>query len=504
MKFRRLGMALCLAGMIALPCMETKAYYENSGSTYIYNQYAMAIETPDAYEFSRSVDLRYLDGFSVTSVTDMCVQENGSLYILETNLGVIFTFDEKQNYKGYLQEFTLPDGSTTTLNKPEGIFVSEDNVMYVADTGNSRVLVSDLKGNVSLVVVRPENILGSSVDNFLPIKAVADTAGRINIVARNVNSGIMQFSSEGIFAGYMGAPSVSVDAFSKLMRKFYTDEQRAATTTFVPTEYNNIKIDSGNFIWGTISAISMMDLQSAVNSGDVSGAVTPIKRLNMKGKDVLIRNGDYAPLGDLQWMETPSKIVDVGLGPNNMYSMLDSTMGHIFTYNNSGILLYAFCNKGTAKGETQTPVAIDYVGNNILVLDSGLCSLLVYEPTAYGSLLIDAEGYYMVGDYNNANELWKQVTELNSNFTYPYIGLGNAEYNSGNYEDAMEYFEYAEDRVSYSNAKEKLRKEGMAVMFPYIMGALVLFVLLFIGKRLFVRIRRYVKGEITTYGKDEE
>lgn len=444
-----------------------------------------------------------MGGYDLTNLIDMFVADE-YIYIVESSLGIIFRFDTAMNYVDCLKEFTMPDGSTSTLLKPEGMFVSSEGKVYIADTGHSRVLVCDWNGNVSLELLKPENLVGTSLSTFLPTRVVADSAGRINVVARNINSGIMQFTSEGYFTGYIGAPSVSVDPFTKLLRRFYTDTQRAAMTTYVPTEYNNIKIDENNFIWGTISALTESDLISTINSQDLTGAVTPIKKLNMKGKDVLIRQGDFAPVGDLVWASGPSRIVDVGLGPNNIYSMLDNNKGRIFTYNNNGIMLYTFGGKGTAKGETQTPIALDYVGDNILVLDSGLCSVLMFEPTVYGKLLIDAEWYYQEGEYDTANECWRQVTELNSNFAYPYIGLGDAEYNKENYEDAMAYYEFAEDRDSYSNAKERIRKNKMSVSFPYMVGAVILLALLFVGKGIYVRVRRYIRGELMTYGRDEE
>jgi len=506
MKWRKTGLAVAMiAALLTGSCMEAEAYYTepSSSSTYIYSQWGFPLGSPDAYDYSRMVDLRYVGGYNLTNVIDMCVTDE-NIYIVESTLGIIFRFDRSMNYIDCLKDFKMPDGSASTLSKPEGIYVAPTGTVYIADTGNSRVLVCDWKGNVSLEVLKPENLVGTQLKNFLPIRVVADSAGRINIVARNINSGIMQFTSDGFFTGYIGAPAVSVDAFSKLLRKFYTDAQRAATTTYVPTEYNNIKIDENNFIWGTISALTTADLANTINSKDMSGAVTPIKKLNMKGKDVLVRQGDFAPVGDLVWSSSPSRIVDVGLGPNNIYSMLDSNMGRIFTYNNNGIMLYTFGGKGTVKGETQSPVAIDYVDDNILVLDSGLCSVLVFEPTVYGKLLIDAEWYYAEGEYDTANECWRQVTELNSNFAYPYIGLGDAEYNKGNYEDAMDYYEFAEDRDSYSDAKEKIRKDNMSVRFPYIVGGVLLLVLLFIGKGIFVRARRYIRGELITYGRDDE
>ena len=501
MKLRKIGLVFCLAAaLFAGSCPTAEAYYTESASssTYNYSKWGFPLKSPDAYDYSRTVDLRRVGGYDLTNLIDMFVADE-YIYIVESSLGIIFRFDTAMNYVDCLKEFTMPDGSTSTLLKPEGMFVSSEGKVYIADTGHSRVLVCDWNGNVSLELLKPENLVGTSLSTFLPTRVVADSAGRINVVARNINSGIMQFTSEGYFTGYIGAPSVSVDPFTKLLRRFYTDTQRAAMTTYVPTEYNNIKIDENNFIWGTISALTESDLISTINSQDLTGAVTPIKKLNMKGKDVLIRQGDFAPVGDLVWASGPSRIVDVGLGP-----MLDNNKGRIFTYNNNGIMLYTFGGKGTAKGETQTPIALDYVGDNILVLDSGLCSVLMFEPTVYGKLLIDAEWYYQEGEYDTANECWRQVTELNSNFAYPYIGLGDAEYNKENYEDAMAYYEFAEDRDSYSNAKERIRKNKMSVSFPYMVGAVILLALLFVGKGIYVRVRRYIRGELMTYGRDEE
>lgn len=504
MKLRQRGFALCLAAALLFGSgLEAEAYYseESSSSTYIYSKWGFPLESPDAYEYSRSIDLRTIGDESVNRLVDMCITDE-YVYLLETSLGTIFRFDLDMNYIDKLKEFRLPDGSASTLKKPEGIYVAPTGKIYIADTENNRVLVTDWKGNVSQVILKPENLVGTKLTTFLPIRVVADSAGRITVVGKNFNSGLMQFTPEGYFTGYVGAPAVTVDAFTKLLRKFYTETQRKALTTYVPTEYNNIKIDGNNFIWGTISAIDESDLVKAINTG--KGTATPIKKLNMKGSDVLVRNGDFPPVGDLQWTSGPSRIKDVGLGPNNIYSLLDATMGRIFTYNNNGVMLYTFGGNGTAKGETQLPAEIDYVGNNIYVLDSGLRSVIIFEPTLYGQLLIDAEGYYRDGDYDKANECWKQVTELNSNFAYPYVGLGNAEINNGNYEDAMAYYEFADDRNAYSNAKEKLRKDSMSVKFPYIVGAVLILALLFVGKGIYIRVRRYVRGELVTYGGDGE
>lgn len=491
-----------------VPCQKTYAYTDYTEEVnFVYNRNGESMKIPTAYEHKKEIhlmDIKELTDYKITSPVDMFVKESGELFVVESELGAILIFDENQKFVKILDEFTAKDGTKLTLKKPQGVFVTKDNVFYIADTENNRVLVCDSNGTISSIVEKPENILGTDLTSFLPIKVVVDSAGRISIVARNINSGIMQFTKDGIFTGYSGAPSVSVDVFTKFLKKFSTKEQKAQMQTFVPTEYNNIKISSNNFIWGSISAISGDKLLGVINSKDNSGSITPIKKLNTMGVDVLRRKGIYPPVGKLAFYDSPSKIVDIGLGPNQIYSMLDSYEGKIFTYNNDGILLYTFGNKGTKKGNFQTPVAIDYIKNDIYVLDSGLCQILVYEPTNYGRLLIDAEGFFQQGEYELANDKWREVAERNSNFEYAYVGLGNAKYNVNEFRDAMDYFEYADDSENYSKAKEQLRKNQSETIFPVLFMIFFIGIVAWLGLTIGLKVKSYVIGEEKIHKREEE
>ena len=114
---------------------------------------------------------------------------------------------------------------------------------------------------------------------------------------------------------------------------------------FVPTEYSNIAVNAEGYIYGTISALDAEDVRTAINAKDTSGYTTPIRKLNSSGADVLKRNGTYAPLGDLVFDKTPSKIVDVAIGNNGVYALLDDTLGHIFLYDDNGNLLWFWKNR---------------------------------------------------------------------------------------------------------------------------------------------------------------
>lgn len=504
-KRKKVLLSVFIVLLFAVSDQKTLAYDDHSGDqSYVYNEYGYNVRIPDAYEYKDAYSLNDITGDTVTSLTDMFVSEDGQIFVVDSEAGAIFCISKDMKLLHTYNEFSLQNGEKTTLKRPNGVFASSD-LIYVADTGNSRVLISDIEGNVQLIIEKPENLLGTDLASFLPTHIVADSAGRISIIAKNINTGIMQFSAEGSFIGYIGAPKVQVDAFSKLLRKFSTDVQKAKMQTYVPTEYNNIKIDDKNFIWGTISSLKYKDVISAINTKakDFADKATPIKKLNTMGADVLRRKGVFAPLGDLMFQETPSKIIDVGLGPNLVYSMLDSTKGRIFTYNNDGILLYAFGNKGSKKGNTQNAIAIDYIDDELIILDAGLNQLIRFQPTTYGKLLLDAEGYYEAGEYEEANNLWEQVVELNSNFAYAYIGLGNAKYSSENYNEAMEYFEYANDRNDYSKAKEKLRKQKTQDIFPVVFISITGLILFSIIYQIVRKIRRYAIGDRQSNRKEK-
>lgn len=506
-KYLKRSLATMLIAAAVQNCFIGNAYaYVDLGkeSSYVYDKEGRDLKIPDAYEYKRTISLKNTKDINISSPTDMFVSSTNDTYVLDSETGSILCFDKNLNYAGTIQSFVTKDGQQTKLKKPEGIFVTDDKTFYIADTGNSRVLVADKDLKVKMEIGMPKDLLGTKLSSFLPTKVVVDSVGRFSVSAKNLNSGIMQFTSSGEFTGYTGAPAVSVDAFERILRMFSTQAQRAQMQQYVPTEYNNIKMDNSNFIWGTISSISASDLAATISNRDLKGKVTPIKKINTMGADVLRRKGVFPPVGDLNTMSvstsstnnvTQSKIVDVGIGPNNIYTLLDSTFGRMFTYNNDGILLYAFGNKGNRKGDTQTPIAIDYLDDHILILDSGLCQIIEYEPTNYGSLLIAAEKEYSSGNYEGAYNKWAQVAELNSNFEYAYIGLGNAKYNNKDYKTAMEYYKYSDDRVDYSKAKEKQRKEDSKTVFPIVFTTVLSLAGLFIIYVSFNKVRKYARGE---------
>lgn len=493
---KRTGLLFLVLAAILCGSFGVLADTAGGADTYIYSSNGTGVASPDAYVHLSSVAITDNDDVPAGAPTDMFVAKDGRVYILDGERNLVFIYDENLQRIGVIDQLYTLDGNFEGFNSPEGIFVADNGDIYVADTGNERILVFGQDGIVIRSITKPEGIRVLSKDEkFLPSKLAVDAVGRIYVIAKNVNMGIIQLASEGVFMSYIGAPTVKTDLLDLFWRRFSTEAQLAQMQEYIPTEYNNIYLDDHGFLYGTISSISAEEIENIVLTKDTSGSITPIRKLNSMGTDILSRNGFYPPIGDLVYAsdDTISKIVDVADNGSGVYSLLDYTRGRIFTYNDDGQLLFAFGRKGNKKGQSQYPVAIGYLGERILLLDQDLAEILVYEPTAYGELVLGAVAAQKEGRYEEAYESWSRVAEQNSNFQYAFIGLGKAYVSQGEYEKAMECFAYAQDKENYSDAKEQLRKQDTKVIFPVVFLGILLLVVLAVVASLVRRFVRYTR-----------
>ena len=477
MRLKRLS-AGCLAAFLLwalMPWPAGRAYPGiDQSKTFLFSENATQITIPDTYKLYKTITVADFEGNVAPEPQDLFVARDGRIYVLDMSGGRVLIYSPDFRLQKIIDAFVLQDGSETKLNKPEGLFVTEDGVIYIADTKNQRILKLDGDGRVLFITEKPATFRGTSVETFYPTKVVADSSGRLSVVARNINMGLLQFDAAGNFTGYTGAPKVKVNVITRLWKQFSTKEQKAKMEQFVPTEYSNISIDKAGFIYGCISSIAQADAVREYHDRANPGDVTPIKKLNSMGNDVLNRNGKNSPLGNLDFTvaNSVSRMIDVALGPAGSYTLLDNSKNLLYTYSDEGVLLHVFGGSGKSKESFERPVAIDYQGSNILVLDALLSQIMVFVPTEYCQTVLMAITAEYNGDFEAAYQKWGDIARMNANFGYAYVGLGKIRFEDGKYEEAMEYFQYAGNRKNYSKAKEKVRQAYMTQAFP------VLFLLL--------------------------
>ncbi|MCC8136320.1 MAG: hypothetical protein LIO40_06610 [Ruminococcus sp.] len=124
---------------------------------YNYDRWGEAIPSQAGYIADRAVSGNDLGVGHFDSPSDIFRDYNDIFYIVDSGndriVAVNSDFDEV--IKIY-DEFTMPDGSTTTLQNPMGIYVSEETeLIYIADNENARVLVCDYDANVVQEITKP-------------------------------------------------------------------------------------------------------------------------------------------------------------------------------------------------------------------------------------------------------------------------------------------------------------------------------------------------------------
>ncbi|MBR5667621.1 MAG: hypothetical protein IKW95_08040 [Lachnospiraceae bacterium] len=359
---------------------------------------------------------------------------------------------------------------------------NRDYDIYIADTQNFRIIHCDYDLNVIDVIQNPKDETLADDYKFLPSHFVVDDSYRCYVQAQNINAGIMEFTKDGTFNGYIGASPVTISFAQRIWRRIQTKEQRQKTKQFVPTEYNNICIDSKGFLYVTTSTLKDNEIQT--------GTGKPVRKLNSMGTDILIRNGNHFPIGDLKTgnvaaaMEQglsitgPSAFVDVVTFENETYCCLDKTRGRLFVYDFQGNLLYAFGNSGMNEGSFLNPSAVVKLDEETLaVLDRFAGTITIFTMTSYGKLINKALSLYRVGEYDKSADVWRDVLKYNGNCELAYVGIGRSLLRQKRYKEAMDQFEIARDSVNYSKAFKYYREEVVEdniVWFIVIIAALIL------------------------------
>jgi len=415
---------------------------------YNYSFWGDTTPSPVAYSPDRVVDGYALGIDSFNQPRDLYISADQHIYVADTGNKRIIVLNDRYEFVREIKEFRN-GAEMDTFKSPYGIFVTEENDKYIADMDNARIVQLDANDQLVKIIDAPQSEI--LVDSFVfrPTKVIVDKAERVYVVSQGTFDGIMEFDADGHFSGFVGANRVQFNPIDYFWKTIATQEQRNRMLLFVPTEYTNVDIDERGFIYTT---------NSDANTSK------PIRRLNPTGIDVLRSQGYWNPVGDLKTanigeVSGPSLFTDITVTDSGIYSALDSKRGKIFTYDWDGNLLYIFGKMGNQVGTFSTPTAIDYLGDDILVLDRGTNRLTVFTVTPIGALINEAVRLHFQGDDVESAELWKRVIEYDANYDIAYIGISKALLRQGLNEEATHYAELGKDRSYYSKAFQRHRKE---------------------------------------------
>ena len=369
--------------------------------------------------------------------------------------------------------------------------------LYIADQANNQILVIDAKSyeefagqpgkgtyEIKQIITSPISEIGTEV-SFKPKKCVNDAAGRVYCICEGIGDGILEFSKMGTFDRYVGTNYVTLSAWEIFTRNFATEAQLDKFTSYQNTTFTAM-VYKNNMIYTTSYAISTNDK-------------IMIKKINPSGKDVLRRNGYNIPKGDLTYTQYnddngaygASQFVGITVNDYGVYTVVDNKRGRLFTYDNEGNLLYISGGTGAQLDKIIIPIAVQYLGDNILVLDQKRKSIIVFEPTDIAKVINKAIECEYNGLNDEAYEYWTQVIQLNANYEYAYVGIGKHYMEAADYQSAMENFKLGANAIYYSKAYKQYRDTKIKAWFPYVASGLII---LIVGGAVFKRVRRKKLG----------
>ena len=495
--------------VMIVSCFAIGTSASSAYQTYTYSIDGYALYSPDAYVASEVIDSAYMGlDVAISSPNDLFADAKGNIYIADTDNNRIVCLDRYYKLKFTISTFVNGQGVSDALLAPQGLYVTDDRI-WVCDTGKSRIVVFDLEGNFDRVIYAPSSALFTDSSlAFTPIAIAVDQYNRIFIVSSSTTDGIIVMTEEGEFTGYIGAQAVSLGIWDIIWRRFRTEEQKSVSIEYVSVIYENITIDKDGFIYIVTPYIDDNQVATAIQNHEKAGTYLPVKMLNSKGDEIMKRNGFWPPAGEVDYsiksnddITGVSSLIDVAVGEEGTWSVIDSKRQRTYTYDSNGNLLFAFGETTTITGSVLGAItqieAVTYQGDKMLILDKSTASFTVFRRTEYGNLLIDAIAAENAQEFDLAINMWTEVLKQNSNFDAAYVGIGQAMYRNGDYEGSLEYFEAAYDTDNWSKSFAEIRKAWMSDYFLVLILIIVVLVVAFI---LINKVISKVNHETATKG----
>ncbi|VEU81216.1 YIP1 family protein [Haploplasma axanthum] len=421
---------ITLSLTISLSAVKTYAIVQDSAPypTYTVGSNGLIL-TQTAYEPTGKMTINE----SLNAPQDMFIKD-GIIYVADTGNQRII----KVNSKG---EILL---KIENINQPTGIHVDSNNNIYVADKGSKLVIKYDELGNEIQRFGRPTApLFGDAL--YEPKKIVSGPRDILYIVGEGSTNGLIQLNSRGEFLGFFGTNPTTKSFWQSIADIFNVGYART-----IPVSPDNVAIDEKGSVF-TVSKTSSDNIKKF----NISSSIT----LSMHQEDDI---------------PVAVKVNDFG----NIYSI--SETGVITEYDSYGNLIFMFGGLDTGNevlGRFVKPADIEIdANNNLYILDTGSNAIHILVRTEFAGKIHQGLNNYKNGIYDI--EEWREVLQMNSFFALANKSIANALYRNNQYDEALAYFRLANDREGYSDAFWQVRydwlQSNLAVLFIVIISAFVL------------------------------
>ena len=418
---------------------------------YITN-YQWNFPIPKSYWVERIIMNLDGDAVAFNKPQDMFMDKDEILYVADSGNNRIVKLDKTGHV---LNIFTVPE-EHTPLKDPQGVFVHPTGSIFIADTGNARIVHISAEGEFIEQFVKPESkLLDTTTYAFKPVKVAVDSLGYLNVLSENDFHGVIQIDGDNNFVGYLGMNKVTSNWIAKFVRFFATAEQKAQLSKIIPPYFTNIFLDEEGYYY-TTTAMTNVD---------------QIKKINVVGRNTFKAGKNYgqAFLPESRYTQHNTMFAAITVDKNKVVSVVDAAARRVYQYDQEGNNLCVFGGRGETRGQFEYPVAITNDSNgNLYVLDRDRNNIQVFRRTKFMELVHQAVELYYQGEYLKAVEPWEEALNINSTYFLAYSQIGKALYKQGRWKESMDSYFKAEDKEGYSNAFTEYRHDIYRSNFGWI------------------------------------
>lgn len=464
---------------------------ESPFDTFSVNGFGKTIFTQSAYEpkevLAQDIYVENEEGeleySPLSQPKDFYIDQYDEIYIADTGNDRIVHLDRDGEL---IRVLTVPD---SPLSQPSGLFVTDDGNIYIADTGNKRVVRLDEDGELVREFLRPESKYIDDSFVYEPTNMIVDGRGFVYVASRGTFQGIIQFSPEGEFYGFYGTNITEVSLMDRVRNIFYTKEQLSRQVRLLPNPITNIAIDDNGYIYTV--------------SNDRS---EQIKKLNIRGENQW-KDFQYQESINLRFLRrsatsddessggSSTTLTDITVDENGIVTVADKSSSIIAQFNPDGEILFYWGARSTSgspqKGVLRSPVSVKTNSSNeILVLDDSLDLIQVLSPTEFGETVQTAFVLTERGEYNESEQYWGEVVRQNALFTPAYTGLARSSFYNEDYEASRELYKRAGDEEGYSDSFWQIRLEWFQSKFPIFANTAIILGVLSLAWMQFQKVRR--------------
>lgn len=409
---------------------------------------------------------------SFKGLSDLYVSDDGLVYVLCGDSSSAFVLNGDYTFN---RIFTVIDnGSEVDFTGAQGIYAKDDKV-YICDTENARIIVTDLTGNVIEYMTLPESDIIPDDLLYQPTRISKDTDGYTYILSLGCYYGALVYSPDGEFNGFYGSNKVKATALDTLEYLWdlitSNDTKSSQKQKTLPYSFVDLCFDKDGY----------MLTCTGTTSGTGTGQVC---KISPGGSNILFqrtKDGKFTTSDSVNFLESNvvkrfmeyrlQNIVAIEVDENGYFYALDQTYGLVYVYDRESNLISAFgggVGEGERVGNFKKATSLALNGSSIIVGDSDAASITVFDLNNYGKNLMTAQSLYLKGDYTESEPYWNEVLSQDSGNQLAYKGLAMISYVNGDTSTALNYAKLGKDYNVYDLAYQKVLTDFISDHFVWI------------------------------------